>query len=83
MRCPRFSVTRQLRYSQDAGQLALDVGLFINGLPVATFEFREAQQLERLDDREQVVDLHHQVRGDDGQVRAAVVWRGRHGLDQT
>ncbi len=34
----RFSVVRQLRYSRDETQLALDVGLFINGLPVATFE---------------------------------------------
>ena len=31
----RFSVTRQLRYSNDNAQLALDLGLFINGLPVA------------------------------------------------
>lgn len=35
-----FSVTRQLRYSQDESQLALDLGLFINGLPVATFEVK-------------------------------------------
>ena len=36
----RFSVTRQLRYSIDETQLALDLGLFINGLPVATFELK-------------------------------------------
>jgi type I restriction enzyme R subunit len=36
----RFSVTRQLRYSRDETQLALDLGLFINGLPVATFELK-------------------------------------------
>lgn len=36
----RFSVTRQLRYSKDEAQLALDLGLFINGLPVATFELK-------------------------------------------
>ena len=30
----RFSVTRQLRYSRDRAQLALDLCLFINGLPV-------------------------------------------------
>src|SRR5438477_3953006 len=29
----RFSVTRQLRYSRDETQLALDLCLFINGLP--------------------------------------------------
>ena len=35
-----FSVTRQLRYSKDSGALALDLGLFINGLPVCTFELK-------------------------------------------
>lgn len=29
-----FSVTRQLRYSKDETQLALDLGIFINGLPI-------------------------------------------------
>lgn len=38
----RFSVTRQLRYSRDATQLALDLALFINGLPVATFELKNS-----------------------------------------
>jgi type I restriction enzyme R subunit len=38
----RFSVTRQLRYSRDETQLALDLGLFINGLPVATFELKNS-----------------------------------------
>jgi type I restriction enzyme R subunit len=36
----RFTVTRQLRYSRDETQLALDLGLFINGLPIATFELK-------------------------------------------
>ncbi len=36
----RFSVTRQLRYSRDETQLALDLALFVNGLPVATFELK-------------------------------------------
>jgi type I restriction enzyme, R subunit len=35
-----FSVTRQLRYSQDQTRLALDLCLFINGLPIATFELK-------------------------------------------
>ena len=35
-----FSVTRQLRYSPDAGKLALDLCVFINGLPVITFELK-------------------------------------------
>lgn len=38
----RFSVTRQLRYSRDEKQLALDLCLFINGLPIATFELKNS-----------------------------------------
>lgn len=38
----RFSVTRQLRYSRDETQLALDLGLFLNGLPIATFELKNS-----------------------------------------
>ena len=38
----RFSVTRQLRYSRDEAALALDLALFINGLPVATFELKNS-----------------------------------------
>jgi type I restriction enzyme R subunit len=36
----RFSVTRQLQYSKDETRLALDLCIFINGLPVATFELK-------------------------------------------
>ena len=35
-----FSVTRQLRYSKDETRLALDLCLFINGLPICTFELK-------------------------------------------
>ncbi len=35
-----FSVTRQLRYSPFATNLALDMCVFINGLPVITFELK-------------------------------------------
>lgn len=35
-----FSVTRQLRYSIDKKTLALDMCIFINGLPVITFELK-------------------------------------------
>lgn len=38
----RFSVTRQLRYSRDNAQLALDLALFINGLPITTFELKNS-----------------------------------------
>ena len=35
-----FSVTRQLRYSRNESMLALDLAIFINGLPIATFELK-------------------------------------------
>ena len=38
----RFTVARQLRYSPDETQRALDIGLFINGLPVFTFELKNS-----------------------------------------
>ena len=46
----RFSVTRQLRYSRDQTQLALDLCLFINGLPVATFELKNSLTKQTVDD---------------------------------
>jgi type I restriction enzyme R subunit len=36
----RFSLTRQLAYSRDQARRALDLALFVNGLPVATFELK-------------------------------------------
>jgi len=36
-----FSVTRQLRYSNDSGN-ALDMAIFINGLPLLTFELKNS-----------------------------------------
>lgn len=38
----RFSVSRQFAYSNDETHRALDLGLFINGLPVATFELKNS-----------------------------------------
>jgi len=46
----RFSVTRQLRYSRDETQLSLDLGLFINGLPVATFELKNSLTKQTVED---------------------------------
>lgn len=46
----RFSVTRQFRYSRDETQVALDLGLFINGLPVATFELKNSLTKQTMDD---------------------------------
>ncbi len=45
-----FSVTRQLRYSSEAGKLALDLCVFINGLPVATFELKNQLTKQNTDD---------------------------------
>ena len=46
----RFSVTRQLRYSRDETQRALDLSLFINGLPVATFELKNSLTKQTVED---------------------------------
>lgn len=46
----RFSVTRQLRYSRDETQLALDLALFFNGLPVATFELKNSLTKQTVED---------------------------------
>jgi len=45
-----FSVTRQLRYSKDETQLALDLCLFINGLPIITFELKNRLTKQTVDD---------------------------------
>ena len=46
----RFSVTRQLRYSRDETQRSLDLGLFINGLSVATFELKNSLTKQNAED---------------------------------
>ena len=46
----RFTVTRQLRYSRDETQRALDIALFINGLPVFTFELKNSLTKQTVDD---------------------------------
>ena len=46
----RFSVTRQLQYSRDKTRLALDLCLFINGLPVATFELKNSLTKQTVED---------------------------------
>jgi len=45
-----FSVTRQLRYSVSETQLALDMGVFINGLPIATFELKNKLTKQTVED---------------------------------
>ncbi len=46
----RFSVTRQLHYSRDETRLALDMAIFINGLPVATFELKNKLTKQTVED---------------------------------
>lgn len=45
-----FSVTRQLMYSKDAARLALDLCIFINGLPVITCELKNQLTKQNVDD---------------------------------
>ncbi len=46
----RFSVTRQFAYSRDETRRALDLGLFINGLPIATFELKNSLTKQTVQD---------------------------------
>ncbi len=46
----RFSITRQLAYSSDETRRALDLCLFINGLPLATFELKNSLTKQTVDD---------------------------------
>jgi type I restriction enzyme R subunit len=87
----RFSITRQLAYSTDETRRALDLGLFINGLPIATFELKNSltkqtvldavEQYKRdRDPRERLFDfgrcvVHFAV--DDGEVRMCTRLAGK------
>jgi type I restriction enzyme R subunit len=46
----RFSITRQLAYSMDETRRALDLSLFINGLPIATFELKNSLTKQTVED---------------------------------
>ncbi|HOX15218.1 MAG TPA: type I restriction endonuclease [Smithellaceae bacterium] len=46
----RFSITRQLTYSADETRRALDLCLFINGLPIATFELKNRLTKQTVED---------------------------------
>jgi type I restriction enzyme R subunit len=87
-----FSVTRQLRYSSIETTLALDLAVFLNGLPIATFELKNrltkqtvhdaVQQYQRdRDPRELLFQfgrcvVHFAV--DDTQVRMCTHLKGKH-----
>lgn len=45
-----FSVIRQLHFSPDATKLSLDLCVFINGLPVITFELKNQLTKQNVDD---------------------------------
>ncbi|MFG6497290.1 type I restriction endonuclease subunit R [Fictibacillus sp. UD] len=45
-----FSVTRQLMYSRDNARLALDMVIFINGLPIITCELKNRLTIQNVDD---------------------------------
>jgi type I restriction enzyme R subunit len=45
-----FSITRQVRYSKDETQLALDLVMFINGIPVITFELKNSLTKQTVND---------------------------------
>jgi type I restriction enzyme R subunit len=87
----RFSITRQFAYSMDETRRALDLCLFINGLPIATFELKNSltkqtvedavQQYKRdRDPRERLFEfgrcvVHFAV--DDSEVRMCTELRGK------
>ncbi|MCM1045315.1 MAG: type I restriction endonuclease [Candidatus Gastranaerophilales bacterium] len=45
-----FSVTRQLQFSTDTVRMALDMCIFINGLPVITFELKNQMTKQNVND---------------------------------
>lgn len=87
----RFSITRQLAYSTDETRRALDLCLFINGLPIATFELKNnltkqtvedavAQYRRDRDPREKLFEfgrcvVHFAV--DDSEVRMCTELKGK------
>ncbi|MDB5972615.1 MAG: hypothetical protein JWQ90_5065 [Hydrocarboniphaga sp.] len=87
----RFSMTRQFAYSNNETRRALDLGLFINGLPVATFELKNSLTKQTVEDaveqfrrdrdpRERLFEfgrcaVHFAV--DDGEVRMCTQLKGK------
>ena len=87
----RFSISRQLAYSGDETRRALDLCLFINGLPIATFELKNSLTKQTVEDaveqyrrdrdpRERLFEfgrcvVHFAV--DDGEVRMCTELKGK------
>ena len=57
-----FSVTRQLMYSKNNAQLALDLVIFINGLPIITAELKNRLTKQNVDDAVQQYKLDRDPR---------------------
>jgi len=57
-----FSVTRQLHYSKNNIQLALDFVIFVNGLPVITAELKNSLTKQNVDDAVQQYKLDRDPR---------------------
>lgn len=57
-----FSVTRQLMYSKNNTQLALDFTIFINGLPIITCELKNRLTKQNVDDAVQQYKLDRDPR---------------------
>jgi type I restriction enzyme R subunit len=87
----RFSITRQLAYSTDETRRSLDLCLFINGLPIATFELKNSLTKQTVEDAVQQYkrdrDPHERLFGfgrcvvhfavDDSEVRMCTELRGK------
>ena len=87
----RFSITRQLRYSLDETRRALDLCLFINGLPIATFELKNSLTKQTVEDaieqyrrdrdpREKLFEFKRcmvHLAVDDGEVRMCTQLKGK------
>ena len=58
----RFTVTRQLRYSRRDIHRALDIGLFINGFPVFTFELKNRLTKQTVSDAMEQYRKHRNPR---------------------
>jgi type I restriction enzyme R subunit len=87
----RFSIARQLAYSMEETRRALDLCLFINGLPIATFELKNSLTKQTVEDaveqyrrdrdpRERLFDfgrcvVHFAV--DDSEVRMCPALKGK------
>ena len=65
----RFSITRQLAYSSDETRRALDLCLFINGLPIATFELKNSLTKQTVED---AIEQYKRDRNPAGEV--APIW---------